>query len=507
MMEFVNDMTMRVNRKQMYRESSLPFFSSLGFGLAAYGFCMLNKIPVGDDLVGLFSKGATTVSGRYGLELLRFIMPDVSMPWIYGLMSILMLSAAVCIIVRLFEIKSPVLQLLLAGVFVSFPAEAGTMLYMFTAAPYALALLLTVTGVWLFAGEKKSRWITAPLLIGFSCSIYQGYFSIAASFCVIRMIILLCRSEKTAPAVFRDGVKMLTMLLEALAMYGLALLVASKLLGFPLLHEVINGRQSFPLRFLVAYSSWIKTLVLGRFGYVHNNASRVMHLVMVLAAGCAMLMQLRRKGSMGCVLLTGLCLILYPLSCYCLYLLADNSYIHSLSLYSFASLYVLCAALIDGWNARPAQALRRVAALALAVILCGNVYYANALYLRYYLRFEELKSFYTTMLTRVTGTPGYAEGDRLAIVGDAPALSYDIDQHFTDSPLILPSLELGSVDYAELIMSQYLGCDIPFVSDEECTQLAQDDAVEAIPVYPFDGSVEKFGNMIVVRFAAKEADA
>ncbi len=134
-----------------FKRDRLPFFSSLGFGLLAYGFCMLNKIPVGDDLVGLFSKGATTVSGRYGLELLRLVMPDVSMPWIYGLMSILMLSAAVCLIVRLFEIKSQVLQVLLAGVFVSFPAEAGTMLYMFTATPYALALLLTVAGVWLFA--------------------------------------------------------------------------------------------------------------------------------------------------------------------------------------------------------------------------------------------------------------------------------------------------------------------------------------------------------------------
>lgn len=491
---------------ESFRRDRLPFFSALGFGLLAYGFCMLNKIPVGDDLVGLFSKGATTVSGRYGLELLRLVMPDVSMPWIYGLMSILMLSAAVCVIVRLFEIKSPILQVLLAGVFVCFPAEAGTMLYMFTAAPYALALLLTLTGLWLFTAGKKGRWISAPLLIGFSCSIYQGYFSIAASFCVIRMIVLLCRSEKTAPEVFREGVKMLAMLLSSLALYGLALLIASRLLGFPLLHEVINGKQSFPLRFLVAYSSWLKTLAQGRFGYVHGNASRAMHLVLLLAAGCAMLAQLRRKSRLSCVPLTGLCLMLYPLSCYCLYLLADNSYIHSLSLYSFASLYVLCAALLDGWEAPHAQALRRVTALALAVILCGNIYYANALYLRYYLRFEELKSFYTAMLTRVMSTPGYAEGDRLAIVGGAPALRYDIDQHFTDAPLILPSLELGSTDYAEYIVKEYLGCDIPFAAAQETALLETDSAVEDMPVYPYGGSVQKKDDMIVVKFSTEEGD-
>ena len=490
---------------ETFRRDRLPFYSSLGFGLLAYGFCMMNKIPVGDDLnpLGLFGKGATTESGRYGLELLRLVMPDASMPWIYGLMSILLISAAVCVTVRIFEIKSPVLQILLAGVFICFPAQAGTMLYMFTAAPYALALLLSVTGVWYFITGGKGCWFVSPLLIGFSCSIYQGYLSIAASFCVIRMIVLLCRSEKTALAVFREGVKMLAMLLASLALYGLMLLIASKLLGFPLLQEAVNESQSFPRRFLIVYSSWLKTFLDGRFGYVPNNVSRVMHLVLLLTIGFAGLLQLRKKGSVSCLLLAGLCLFLYPLSCYCLFLLADNSYIHSLSLYSFASLYVLCAALLDGWLPDPAPALRRLTALAMAVILCVNIFYANALYLRYYLRFEELKSFYTVLLTRVMETPGYAEGDRVAIVGDVPALSYDIDQHFTDAPLSLPSLELGSTAYAEYIINEYLGCDIPFASEEEKARLETDD----MPVYPYDGSVQKTGTMIVVKFSEKEADA
>ena len=488
---------------ESFKQDRLPFFSALGFGLLSYGFCMTNKIPVGDDLVGLFGKGVTTPSGRYGLELLRLIMPDVSMPWIYGLMSILLLAAAVCVTVRLFEIKSKVLQILLAGVFVSFPAEAGTMLYMFTAAPYALALLLTVTGVWFFISGKRGRWLLSPLLIGFSCSIYQGYFSIAASFCVIRMIVLLCRSEKTAAAVFRDGVRMLAMLLASLALYGAALLIASRLLGYPLLREAVNGSQSLPWRFLIVYSSWLKTFLDGRFGYVPNTVSRIAHLLVLLCIGVAMLSHLRKKGSALCLLLAGLCLFLYPLSCYCLYLLADNSYIHSLSLYSFASLYVFCAALLDGWEHGPALSLRRVTSAALAVILCGSIYYANALYLRYYLRFEELKSFYTVMLTRVFETEGYSEADRLAIVGDAPALRYNIDRHFTDAPLQLPSLELGSAEYAEKIISQYLGCDIPFVPEEELNQIETD----GMPVYPYDGSVRRIGDTIVVKFSEKEADA
>ena len=173
-MKNVNKMSKQI--KWFYIENRLPFFASLGFGLLAYGFCMMNKIPVGDDLVGLFEKGSTTPSGRYGLELLRLVMPDASMPWIYGLMSVALLAAAVCVILRIFPIRSRALQVLFAGAFVCFPAQAGTMLYMFTAAPYAVALLLTVTGLWVFTAEKKGRWITRPCSSAFRAASTRAIF-------------------------------------------------------------------------------------------------------------------------------------------------------------------------------------------------------------------------------------------------------------------------------------------------------------------------------------------
>ena len=94
-------------------------------------------------------------------------------------------------------------------------------------------------------------------------------------------------------------------------------------------------------------------------------------------------------------------------------------------------------------------------------------------------------------------TPGFSEGDRLAIVGRAPALQYDIDRHFDAAPLSLPSLELGSTDYAELIVSRYLGCDIPFASAEESARLD----TASMPVYPYAGSVQRLGDVIVVKFS------
>ena len=241
---------MQLNRDALlarWRAERLPFLAALGFGLLAHGFLLTNKIPVDDDLPNFFNKGATYVSGRYGLELLRLVMPDVSMPWIYGWMSLALLALAVCVMLRLFRIKSPALRLLLAGVFVTFPAETGTLCYMFTAVPYALALLLTVTGVALFAENRRGRWLLSPLLIAFSCSIYQGYFAFAASFCVILLIRALAVEGKDAKPVLLDGFRLLGMLLLALALYGLAILTAAKAMLCLVIELLYDDSDSTPL--------------------------------------------------------------------------------------------------------------------------------------------------------------------------------------------------------------------------------------------------------------------
>ena len=477
--------------------NKLPLVSAFLFGLMAHAFMLTNKIPYGDDLVAMFDKGATTVSGRYGLELMRLVLPDVSMPWIYGLMALALLSVAACVIIRLFEIKRPVFQLLVAAVFVSFPAQAATMNYMFTVVPYALALTLSISAVWYFDSGRRFHWLVSPVLIAFSCSIYQGYFSFASSFCVILMIKALVNGEKSPAETFRYGLRLLAMLLMGLAVYGAVILFFTLLLGYPLIGEVINEKQSIILRIAVAYSAYLKTLFAGYFAYVHSLPSVIFHVVLIAAAAFAIVIKLRRQRKPAAWLLTGLCLFLFPLSCYCLYMLADNSYIHSLALYSFASLYVLCVCLLDDLELLP---VKDIAAICLALIMAGNVYYSNSWYLRNYLRFEEVKSLYSSVVKELISTPGFDEDTSLAIVGQAPALVYDADKNFDFDKLLTPSLDIASPDYAQLIISQYLGFDIPFASREETAALSKDARVLEMKQFPYEGSVQKIDDYIVVKF-------
>ncbi len=483
-----------------FKGDRLPFFSALLFGLAAHGFWLTNKLPFDDDLPNLFTKGATWVSGRYGLELLRFVMPDVSMPWIYGLMSLFFLALTVCLTVRLFHIESPFLQVFLAGTLVCFPAEGATMGYAFTAAPYALALLLTVSGVWLFTRDLRTRWL-APLPIAFSCSIYQGYFAFAASFCVLLMIRALVRERKGAREVFLFGLRLLCLLGLSLAVYGLAVLVASKILNLPLLGEAVNSRQNLPLRAAVAYSAWFKTLFAGYFAYVPTKLSVVFHLILLLCAGAALLLRLKGERDCARLLLLGLLLFLFPLSCYCLYLMADNAYLHSLALYPFASLYILCAILLDVPAKPSGDSLRTVAALVMAGITFGGAYFSNALGLYARLQYEETSALYTSVVARVLSLPDFDAGCRVALVGNAPAVRWDAGERFPFRKLQLPGVNITDVRQAENVIRYYLGFDLPFADEEEVDALVRSGAADGMPVWPYDGSVCRIGDLAVVNFA------
>ena len=478
---------------ERWRGYKLPFIATLLFGLAAHAFAMTNKLPFDDEAIYLFGKGTTTESGRYGLELLRLIMPDYSMPWIYGLISLLLISAAVCVIIKLFDIKSRVLQVLLGALFITFPAETGTLGYMFTAAPYALALFLSAAAVYSYSRRTRGGLIAALVMLAFSCSIYQGCFSFAVSLCVLMMISRLVSGED-AKTVLVSGLRMLAMLAAALLLYGAVILFFSKLLDYPVLSGVVNRSQSIPMRIAVAYSAYIKTILCGYFGYVRGTASRLAHIALLIVMAVLIVRGEVKRHDIRHSLLLALCLFLFPLSCYCLY-------IHAIALYSFASLYILAAIIIDraepGWKLRPDA----VAAAAMAVVIVCNTYFANEFSLYSYLMKENVTSFYTSLLTQVYETPGFAEGTELALIGEPPEFPVERNACYTRDEFTLPGNPVDSSAIAPFIIRYYIGSDIPLADDDTVAALKDTAEFAEMPVYPYYGSVRMIDGTVVVRLS------
>ena len=479
------------------REYSLTLCASLIFGFLAHMYAFTNKLVNADETSALFGKGATVTSGRWGLEITSWFLPDYSMPWIFGLVSVLLLAVSVCMIVSIFEIRSPLLCLGLSGTIMAFPALVGNFSFMFTSASYAMAIIAAVASVWLFERGGKWRAVLAVLLLAFSLGVYQAYISVASSFFVLLLFKRLMDADSRAKDVLIRGIKYVAMLLVSLVVYYAVTFTVESIAGSGYQEYEVMAQTGLVRSLLLAYSSFVRTAVSGYFGYVNSTLSMLAHLlcalVIVVGLGSLILPQ-RDKGK---TLLTIALVIIYPLSVNCIYLIASVDIIHSLVLFGFISVYVFTAMVADRVSGDPLL-LRDAAVLALSVILAGSIFYANKIYLKMYLQYENAYAFYNTLMAEVMDTPGFNSDTVVDFVG-SDAGGIKVFDEIDSSMLTGPNEELVNIYTRVDFIRYYLGLDLYSYMEDEIYA----DWFYEMPSYPDEGSIvmREQENRIIVKFS------
>ena len=482
-----------------YRDNRTPLLSALIAGLAAHMFMLTNKLPNHDDIESIFGKGATVTSGRWGLELIKPLFPDCSMPWIYGLIRILLLSVSACLMLRILKIKSRPAQALTAALVLSFPSLTGTLCFMFTSSSYALAFLFSVLAVYEYQKPGLGRKALAALFTVLCLSVYQAYISVTASLFVLLMIADALDAERSVRATVLYGLGAMAMMLAALGVYFGVTLLVFRFTGAGFNDYVVgnvNGAVSIPTKIKMAYEAFRDIFVFRNFYVISSELSRWLHIAFAALLLLFMaLLSLKKKKPLHSLLLLGL-LLLLPLSVCCMYLVMSPESIHTLVVYSFVCVYFLGALVMDRLDGlRPG---RDILALLLAVFTLSNVYFANMCYLKLELQYESARFFYTALLAQVRSTEGFDENSRLAVIGRQENGLYIAPE--LDTELLLgPAHDLVNIYSRENFLRLYLGADLPFASDEELAEIERDPAFAEMSEYPYYGSIKKIGDCIVVK--------
>jgi hypothetical protein len=200
----------------------------------------------------------------------------------------------------------------------------------------------------------------------------------------------------------------------------------------------------------------------------------------------------------GKQLLFLLCLFLFPLSLYCIYLIAETGIIHAMVLYSFITVYVFALVAAEQLQGKAAPLLRQLLAMILALVAAGNIFYANAFYLKLHLRYENSYALYTGVAAQVRQTPGFDESTKLALLGRAESGVYEIPE-LKELGLIGAADDLTNAYTREYFLRRYVGFDVPFADEAEQYALSQDPRVREMPVYPAYGSVQMIDDYLVIR--------
>ena len=493
------------------RHYRLPFCATFLFGLLAYGYAFTNKLVNHDEVSSLFAKGATVTSGRWGLGALDSIFPNYSMPWIYGLITVLLIALAVCTVISIFRIQNRLLQVLLSGSIVVFPSLIGLFGYMFTSSSFALAFFLAIFSVAMV--QQRKKW---PALFGLGClvfslSIYQSYISVAAGLLVLVLIQQLLQGEAFKTVLVR-GIGFVLFLVLALGLYYLGTQVVLRLTG-----NTLNGYASQNLAFslssvmngvILAYSSFFRFFAEGFLGLIPTAFSRMLHWVL-LGASLVLIFAhaaLNFKKQPAQVILLLVLLAVLPLAINCMYMITTVESIHTLVMYGFVSFYVLAVMVADhvlgSWDSRWLSniCLNAVTAV-MALVIAGNIYVANQAYLHLHLRYENAAAFYTALVADIKMTPGFDANSKLAIVGDYQQPDYYFQQ-FEQLHAITGIYGFVPDSYSKnYFLEYYIGFPIPFASEEEIQQIQTTPEFKSMAVYPYYGSLQKIGDILVVKLS------
>ena len=481
-----------------WQRDRLPFLTALAVGLLAHGFAFANKLVNHDEIESLFGKGATVTSGRWGLELVKILFPDWSMPWLYGLLSLLLISAAACLMLRILDLRSTAMRILLPALVTGFPSLTGNFCFMFTSAPYAWAFFLAVLAVYVYRWGEPLRMGLSLLLLVLALGIYQAYIAVAATLFLLSMLADALDNEKPVGEIVLDGVKALALMGAAIAVYYGVTLLVFRFTGAEFndyVTENVNGTVPIPRRIRMAYDAFFYIFRFRHFSLITSEALRWLHILLVPVT--IVCMAPRMKEPLQIALIAALTLLL-PLSICCMYLIMSGASIHTLVMYGFVCLYFWMGLVVERLPKPAGGAVRSAFALMLAVVALGNVFFANKCYLKLKLQYENAYAFYSVLTARVLSTEGFDENTRLAPTGRQDNLVHDFPELSTEEFLGV-SHDLINVYSRENFLRFYLGFELPFASEEETERLAEDPRVLAMAEYPYDGSVRKIDDFIVVR--------
>lgn len=497
------------------KENKIPISASLIVGFLAYMFAFTNKLVNHDDVFTLFFKGGTWSLGRWGLGLLDTIFPNYSMPWIYGVITLVLMTASISVIIHTFQIRSKLLQVLLAGSIIAFPSLTGTFTYMFTVSSYAVSFLLAVLAVWLLNRQPKTYFLPALVCMIASLSVYQSYVAVAASLLVLLVIRQLLYGDDIA-AILRNGVLYVFFLILSLGLYYAATMVINRVFGVGF-NGYADGNLSFsltsiPTDIVDAYITFFQYLTDGFRGLIPTEFSRWVH-YLCFAAMCLLLVVWaldQKEQKLPRILLLLAMLAILPLAINCMHLFTTADAVHSLVLYGFVAIYVLTMILADAClplmvSGKVQELSRRVAlnvlAFGMGAIIIVNIYIANEAFLCLYLRYENACSFYTSLIADLKMMPEFDENTKLAVIGTYDEPDYYLEEfyfsdHITGTDGFLPD------SYSkERFTEYYLGFTIPFASDEEIAEIAASEEYAEMAVYPYYGSMKMIGDICVVKLS------
>lgn len=505
----MNEIKIGTKTIKVKREWKIGFFAVWIIGMLAHAYRFFNFLPTWDSMFNFKGTGATFYSGRCFLGFFSGLSSQYDMPWVNGAFSLFYISLLVVMLIDMFEIKSTLGCILMAGLIVSFPTTTSTFAYMFTADGYMAAFLLSVLGVYL---TYKAKYGILPgiVCIGLSMGTYQAYISVTLVVILLIVIKDLLLEKKEFRQMFFEDWKYLALVLGGAVFYKVVDSLINAYYGIEL--TSYQGIGSMGILTLEQYIEAFRKTFKGlsdiwylKAGLLHGNAYACVNFAVILciaAATVALIVKNKVYKNIAGAVTAFLAAAFLPIAAFSVnFVSADVSY-HTLMEMGVCFVYVLLLLYIE--RGKWEHKLEKLGRLGAIAALAGLVYYntlnANIAYNSMNLSYQKSYAVCSNILDRIQNLDEYPQVTKVATIGTYHARSGGIDDLRPSIMGVSQDVYLMG-DYHYISMWNYcFGLSFQLTTGEEKQAIVQTDEYEEMAVYPAKDSVRVINDTIVIKF-------
>ncbi|MCD8376296.1 MAG: glucosyltransferase domain-containing protein [Oscillospiraceae bacterium] len=500
----------------------LCLIATFMWGLAAHAYIFLHSSFSHDSLdefnAAVFGNEWRIQLGRVFVPAYRILVRGITtLPWLIGLISLLYINVAVFLVIKIFDIHSKFLTVLIAGIFtanITVIATAAT--YIHDLDCNMLALLLSVFAVYLW-GKYDKGFLYGMIPVCLSMGFYQSFVSVTITLILLYLIMHLLNGERFQAAI-KKCIKSIGMIIGGGVLYFFAM----KIVCFVTSVSLISGNyNSIDTILSMQIPEMIRTAV---YGYLYTcyqilTATSVysepvvfgIHIAMIAIAGIIILLRIVQKEiHIKEKIFTLILIASLPIGMNVVYTLTGGMS-HDLMYYAIWLVY-LFVLLIAWWTVNHFDTMkpiiksgqRIVITVLVLIILWGNVQTANAAYLKKDLEQDANLSLFTRIVYRMESCDGYVTGETPVVFVGKPDSLLDGIPGFERIYTLTGSTSsyvLGAAGrrYYQAYFDYVLLNPAIIADSETWLQMQTDDEVAAMPCYPEEGSVAIIDGVIVVK--------
>ena len=486
------------------------FFTAIILGLCTHLPIMLSDIPNHDGLASIYFDQNMTVSGRWFLSVACGFSSYYSLPWIIGLLAILLLAVTAVLLTEVLEIEKVSGGMMIAGILVTFPVLTSTFAYVFTMDGYMLAVLLSVLAVYL-VDKGKFGFLWGGIALAFSMGIYQAYLPIAILLCMYKVVLIILK-DTTKKEKIKSTFKYLIMGVTGVALYYIimkvTLLVQKTELGT---YQGGNEGAKLSIGSIInIYKDFAEFVLTGKV--LVNNVFSIVAFCVIAGLFVITVLQLFVKRKLYkspwlYVITIALCVIIPVATNVILLILPDISY-HTLMRYQYVVFLMVMIAFIQKYlqiNIKITSVILMTAAI---IMMFNYVVTDNIAYSNLEKKYEKTYAYCVRLADRMEQTEGYYQGIPIAMIGVVSDREYPLTDVTGDVTSKLLGITGDTLLYTgenyKAFFENYLGITINLIPIENMGEIYHSKEYWEMNSFPAKDSMQVVDGVLYIKTENKE---